>query len=76
MNSPSLPGKDIWVQVRRNHVTLVIKDDTLLRNPHLPITLEPLILAKSDQYLDLGIWDAVGRRFGTIEIPIGVHTRK
>lgn len=60
-----------------NRVTLIFKEDAMLKNPHQPVTLDqPLNLAKSDQYLDLGIWDSVSRRFGTIEIPIEVPKHK
>jgi hypothetical protein len=33
---------------------------------------QQLNLAKNDKFLDLGVWDTINRRFGTIQIPLEI----
>ncbi|HTZ89392.1 MAG TPA: VWA domain-containing protein [Alloacidobacterium sp.] len=54
-------------------VTMVLNEQAFRHSPDLPITLDQhLNLAKDDQFLNLGVWDTVNGRFGSIEIPLEV----
>jgi hypothetical protein len=61
------------VQRDAHRVTMVLKETAFQRSPHLPIVLdEQLNLAKDDQYLNLGVWDPVTGRAGSIQVPVEI----
>ena len=53
---------------------MVLREDVFRRDPNLSVTLDQkLNLTKDDQFLNLGVWDTVSGRFGSIEVPLDVH---
>ncbi len=62
------------VQHDAQQVKMVLKEDVFRRDPSLTVTLDQkLNLTKDDQFLNLGVWDTVSGRFGSIEVPLDVH---
>ena len=62
------------VQHDAQQVKMVLKEDVFRRDPNLSVTLDQqLNLTKDDQFLNLGVWDSVSGRFGSIEVPLDVH---
>ena len=62
------------VQQDAQQVKMVLREDVFRRDPNLSVTLDQkLNLTKDDQFLNLGVWDTVSGRFGSIEVPLDVH---
>lgn len=62
------------VQQDAQQVTMVLKEDVFRRDPNLVVTLDQqLNLTKDDQFLNLGVWDTISGRFGSVEVPLDVH---
>jgi VWFA-related protein len=62
------------VQQDAQQVKMVLKEDVFRRDPDISVTLDQkLNLTKDDQFLNLGVWDTVSGRFGSIEVPLDVH---
>jgi hypothetical protein len=61
------------VEHKAEQITMTLPQDILRRSPDLPITVDQQIdLSRDDEFLHLGLWDAVNGRSGSIEIPIEV----
>ena len=55
------------------NVTMVLKEESYRHSPDLSIVLDQkLNLTKDAQFLNLGVWDQINGRFGSIEIPLTV----
>jgi len=62
------------VQQDAQQVKMVLKEEMFRRDPNLMVTLDQqLNLTKDDQFLNLGVWDSVSGRFGSVEVPLDVH---
>lgn len=54
-------------------VAMVLKEDSYRHSPNLPVTVDQQVnLTENVQFLNLGVWDSVSGRFGSIEIPFTV----
>jgi len=68
-----LNSEGVRVEQRAQQLTLTLPENVLLRPPDLPITVGLQInLSRDDMFLNLGVWDPNGDRFGHIQMPVEV----